>query len=192
MRHIVLALAIVLVQLQPAFANETTWKDFYLKHRDNFTVDYKYSTGDLLALGSVSNKLPSGTPVRIRLTSSVNSDDAMVGTQVSFKVVDDVTLSNATVIRGGTPGTAEVTAVDENGILGEAGKIVVSNFEVKSVNGTLIPLKGTISSKGKKKTSLAITLGVVFCWPFLFMKGKDAELGAGMERTVYTSVDYNF
>lgn len=192
MKNIFLILVLILVQMNPAFANSATWKDFYLQHKDDFTIDYKYSTGDLIALGSGANRLDAGTPIRIQTINSISSSDAMVGTSVEFRVVEDIMVGGATVIKEGTLGSAEVVSVEENGMLGESGKITVGNFEIKTVNGDSLPLRGMINNKGKEKKGLALVLGLVICFPFLFIKGKEAKLDAGMTRTVYTAVSYNF
>jgi hypothetical protein len=192
MKNIFLVLILIQMSINPAFANSNTWKDFYLEHKNDFTVDYKYSTGDLLALGTGSNSLPAGTPVKIQTISSINSGDAVVGTVVDFKVMDDINVGGATVIKAGALGSAEVLAVDENGMLGEGGKLTIGSFEVKTANGQRLPLKGSIGSKGEEKTGLALVLGIVICFPFLFIKGKEASLEPGITRTVYTAVDYNF
>lgn len=192
MKHLLLILVLVTTQIAPGFANEMTWKDFYLKHGEDFTVDYKYSTGDLLALGSGSNQLPAGTPVKIQTLNAISSSDAVVGTVVDFKVVDNVLVGNATVIKAGEMGSAEVVSADENAFLGEGGKLTIGNFEVKTVNGTKLPLKGTIGTKGKEKTTLALVLGILICFPFLFIKGEEATLEPGQTKVVYTAVDYSF
>ncbi len=191
MSKILLVIVLILLKVAPALAGSDTWREFYKTHKD-FVIDYKYSTGDLLAVGSGSNKLPSGTPVVIRMLSSVSSSDAVVGTTVDFKVEQDVMVGDAAVIKAGTMGSAEVISAEDNGFIGEEGKLTVGNFEVKTANGTSIPLKGVISDKGESKATLSILLGVIVCLPFLFLKGKDATIDGNIVRTVYTAADYSF
>jgi hypothetical protein len=63
---------------------------------------------------------------------------------------------------------------------------VVRGVEIKGkVDGTQVPLRASLEEKGADKQTLSIVLGVVLCPLFLLLKGKQAEIPAETEFTVF-------
>ncbi len=168
-----------------------SWQEFIEKH-PNATVEYKYSESKKLARIAASGlkaKLPAGSPVLIKITETVKASDATEGSTITFSVIQDVKIDNNIVVKAGSLGQAQVVAIEEPGRVGKAGKISITDFSVKAVDGTFIPLRGTISGKGSDKVVTSGLLAWVVCPLFLLMKGGDAIVPAGMEKTVYTAAD---
>ena len=136
-----------------------------------------------------SIKIPNGTPVVLRLANEISSKTAMTGTQVDFRVVGDVKVNNTVVIKDGTIGHAQVASADKSGFIGSEGSIAISDFSVNAVDGARVPLAANLSQRGKDRQVLSIALGAFVCLPFFFLKGQDAIIPAGTEKTVYTASD---
>ena len=60
-----------------------------------------------------------------------------------------------------------------------------------AVDNSYIPLSGSVSAKPDDKMVLSVCLGVLLCPLFLLMKGEDAQLQAGTQKTVYTVIPIN-
>jgi hypothetical protein len=164
----------------------------WIKAHPKATVEYKYPSlkeNTRLVADADFTELRNGTPVIIRLTDSVSSDSATTGTNVNFQVVGDVKKNGVVLIRAGEMGTASVTASEPNGMLGQAGKIVISDFSTRAVDGSYVPLRATLSHKGKEKMGVSIIVSWLFCPLFLLMKGGEGEIPAGTEKTVYVAAD---
>lgn len=131
----------------------------------------------------------SGTPVQIKITESIDSGQAVEGSTIFFKVISDIKEDGKVLVRAGEMGSAQVTSSDERGIIGQEGKLVISDFSTRAVDGTYVPLRGTVSHKGQSKMVQSLVLGLFICPPFLIIKGKDAQIPAGFEKTVYTGAD---
>lgn len=196
-----LALSLIIVA-SPALAGDViatkaapakrTWSQWVQSH-DTIELEYRYP-GQRLAQHTaqdVSDKLvlPAGTPVVITLTESVDGDSSVASSNINYQVVQDVVVGDNVVIRAGTTGTAQVSASEKRGLVGQAGRVVVSDFSVKGVDGTYVPLRGTISAEGKDKLILSVALSLFVCPAFILMKGGNALIPSGTQKTVYTAAD---
>jgi hypothetical protein len=165
----------------------------YIKAHPQIEVEYRYSNHakPKLADGAVAQKvkLPANSPIVIRLIDTVNGDDLGQGATVNFSVVGDVKVGNTVVIKSGSRAQAQVAITDDSALVGQAGKITISDFGVIAVDGSFIPLQGTMSSTGKDKMVLSVALTIFICPLFLLMKGGEATFPAGMEKTTYTSTE---
>jgi len=172
-----------------------TWQEFINNH-PNPMVEYRYTkhqpvrlVASNLANGSQKVRLSSGTPVIVKITEAINSGDATEGSSISFSVVQDVKVNDAVVIKAGSMGQAQITALEEAGRIGQSGKITITDFSVRAVDGSFIPLRGTITNKAADKMVTSGVLAWVICPLFLLMKGKEATIPAGLEKTTYTASD---
>jgi hypothetical protein len=134
-----------------------------------------------------SVKVPGGTPIMVRLINEVSSATVAVGQSIDFKVVGDVVINGTTVVKDGTLGHAQIVALDKRQMLGEPGSVTLGDFYVLALDGSRIPLSATINNVGKSKQTTALVLAWFICLPFLLMKGGDATIPAGTEKTVYTA-----
>lgn len=169
-------------------------KEFIKQHK-KIQVEYTYpslkvASKDLKEIPAVNKiKIPVGTPIIVQNLGPINSQDVQEGTEVNFKVLSDVRVGNKVVIKSNTPVSAQVTFAKDRGMVGEPGRITISDFSTKAIDGTYIPLRATLSAKGKDKQTLSLVLGVVVCLPFLLMRGESAQLNAGTTKTIYTAAD---
>jgi hypothetical protein len=168
----------------------STWQEFLNKHQE-IHVEYKYSVhqADKIAATGQKVKLPAGAPVVIKFIETIKSSDATDGSSISFSVVQDVKIGDDILIKAGSMGQAQVSASEEAGRIGQAGKITISDFSVRAVDGTYIPLRGTVSGKGSDKVVTSGALSILICPLFLLMKGGEATIPAGLEKTTYTAAD---
>lgn len=142
------------------------------------------------AYAAAKVKLRSGTPVVLRLPVTLSSAAARVGDIVTFEVARNVEVDGKVVISQGATATGQIASVEEKGMLGEPGKIMVSVQRANAVDGTEVPLRATISQEGKSKQLTALLVGILLCILGLFLiKGGNAEVPAGTEVKAYVDVD---
>ncbi len=135
-------------------------------------------------------KLTSGTPVILRLPTSLNSSTARQGDVVTFEVARNVEVEGKVVISQGAIATGEVASVEKRAAIGEAGKLMVNLRSVKAVDGKEVPIRATLSQEGKNKQLTAILVGILLCILGLFLiKGGDAVIPSGTEVKAYVDVD---
>lgn len=135
--------------------------------------------------------LADGTPLVLRLTETVAPNTHHVGDVVHLEVAMDVTVNGATVIKAGTPAEGEVVVAQNAAWLGEAGKIGITLRSTKAVDGQRIPLRANLTREGKEKQGLAVVLGLLLCFLFLFMKGETVQFTSGSEVKGYVESNLN-
>lgn len=179
--------------VKPANSKKPMTIQEFIKAHPNAEVEYRYTKHAIPkiadSVGSHKIKLPANSPVILKLNDTIKGNDTAQGSTISFSVIGDVKVGNDVLIKAGSRAQAQVSMVDDNGILGQGGKILISDFGVKAVDGTFIPLQGSLSEKGKEKMILSVGLSVILCPLFLLMKGGEATVPAGMEKTTYTAAD---
>lgn len=67
--------------------------------------------------------------------------------------------------------------------------MAITDFHTTAVDGTYIPLSGSVSAKPDDKMTVSIVLSVLICPLFLLMKGDEAQVPAGTTKTAYTITD---
>lgn len=179
-----------LLSLSPISAADLSLKEF-LKTTDKIEARMEYPSMPKLAANSITNiKLNANTPVMIKCDETITTNDVVNGSTVKFSVLQDVKNNNGVVIiRAGEPVTAQITFAKQRGRIGGSGQLTVSDFHTTAVDGTYVPLSGTVSHNPDDKMALSICLGVFICPLFLLMRGEDAQLPAGTTRTSYTAAD---
>jgi hypothetical protein len=173
---------------------QETWAEFIQNH-PKLTVEYRYPSLQQKPIQIANDgdeptiKIPASTAVVLRVTDSLSSKNATEASTVNFVVLSDVKVKETVVIKAGTTAKAQVSAIDKAGFVGTAGKILISDFSTRSTDGTFIPLQGTISDQASSKVVISCALSLIVCPLFLLMKGRDAVVPAGTEKTVYTASD---
>ncbi|MCS6267206.1 MAG: hypothetical protein H2174_06535 [Vampirovibrio sp.] len=132
--------------------------------------------------------LPAGTALPIKITDTIDSKEIRVGTTVNFTATSDVLVDGVVVIKSGAMGQAQVSQVEEPSIAGQEGSVVVTDFTIRAIDGSRVPLTATLSQKGKDKMVVAIVSAII-CLPFILIKGGKAVIPAGTQKTVYTAAD---
>lgn len=187
-----LALVVALFGLYaPAFSNNDgeTLADF-LKSTKRISVKQDFPSMTLAAVSNGKSVIKGHTPVAIRATETITTKDIVTGGTVHFSMVDNVLDDNGRVlIKSGSPVTATISFAKKRGMIGQSGEITVSDFHTTAVDGTYVPLSGSISAKPDDKMVLSVVLSVCVCPLFLLLKGDEARVEAGTTKPAYTIQD---
>ena len=151
----------------------------FLKTTDKIEASYSYPSMRISANETGKSKLSAQTPVIIASVEEISTENIKSGDVVNFKIANDVNDTNGNIlIKAGTPVSAKITFVKSKLRIGRSGEITISDFNTKAVDGTYVPLSGTVSEKAHNKMTLSIVLSAVICPLFLLMRGKEAVLPA--------------
>ena len=141
-------------------------------------------------------KLPEGTEVRLKLMQALSSGTVQAGQTVSFQVLDEIKIDDATVIAEGAPAWGTVTEAEGKKTMGRGGKLAIQIDYVKAVDGSKVPLRANSVAQGKGRgaaVGVATTASVLFFWPaapfFLLMKGKNVEIPRGQHVAAFVDGD---
>jgi hydrogenase maturation factor len=144
-----------------------------------------------LAFGLVED-----TPIRLKLTRTMSSQDAKLEEKVDFEVIEDVKVGDSVVVQHGGMAIATVTEAKPKGRMGKAGKLNMNIDYVQLVSGEKVPLRAVKGGKGGNHTAAmtgAIVATSIIFFPaapfFLFMHGKDITIPKGTEITAYVAGD---
>jgi hypothetical protein len=133
--------------------------------------------------------LQDGTPVRLRLNSSISSATAHVNETVDFEVTEPVINQSFVVIPKGAVALGRVTKAEGKRRFGRAGALEISIDSVRLAGGQTIPLRAT-HEKGEGDMSGARVAASIAASPVLvWVKGKDVTFEKGTETTAYVSGD---
>lgn len=143
--------------------------------------------------------LEEGTPIRMRLSRTLSSADALPGDRVDFEVLDPIKLGDVEVVPQGGIAWGTVTDAHPKRRMARGGKLDVNIDSVKLSNGDKAGLRAVKEVKGGghtgAMTGAMVATGIVF-FPaaplFLFMKGKDITIPKGTEITAYINADTPF
>lgn len=94
--------------------------------------------------------VPIGTPVLVRLNRRLVSDPAQVGKTIQCSVAADVTVDGKVVIRSGTQASGVMTEAKKRRMFGAPAELTIAVTTVTAVDGSLIPVNGSLSTKGQR------------------------------------------
>jgi hypothetical protein len=140
--------------------------------------------------------LEDGTPIKLRITRTVSSEDAKVGDIIDFEVLEEVKSHDVVIVPRGGIAWATVTEAEAKRRMGRAGKLNINIDNLKLVDGEKVPLRAVKEVKGGSHvgamTGAIVATSIVF-FPaaplFLLMKGKDITIPKGTEITAYINGD---
>ena len=92
--------------------------------------------------------LHDGTPVRMRLSRTLSSQDAQIGETVDLEVLDDVKVENHVVVKRRAVALATVTEAQPKRRMGRGGKRNVNINSVRLANGDKVAPRAVKESKG--------------------------------------------
>ena len=162
----------------------------FLKNNDKIEAKFSYPSMKLSSNSSGKAVLPAHTAIMIQCNDTISTKNIASGATVHFSVVNDIKNNDGLIlIKAGTPVSAQISFVEENGMIGKSGKLTISDFHTTAIDGTYIPLSGTVSSNPEDKMVLSIVLSVLVCPLFLLLKGGEGSLPAGTIKTAYTITD---
>jgi hypothetical protein len=141
--------------------------------------------------------LEDGTPVRLRISQTVSSEDAHVNDRVEFEVLEEIRIADNLVIPKGGVAWGTVTEAQPKRRMGRAGKLEIVMDSVRLVDGEKAALRATKEVQGGGHVG-GMTAGIVATalvfWPaaplFLLVHGKDITIPKGTE--VPTFINGNF
>ena len=161
----------------------------FLKTTEKISASYAYPSIRLASNGAGKSVLPAHSPIIMRCDETISASNIHSGSSVNFSVVNDVKDEKGMIlIKAGTPVSAQVVFAEDKGMIGRSGRITISDFHTTAVDGTYIPLSGSVSAQPDDKMVLSVVLSVVVCILFLLMRGQDANIAAGTTKTAYTIV----
>jgi hypothetical protein len=133
--------------------------------------------------------LQDGTPVRLRLNSTISSATAHVNQTVDFEVTEPVINQSQVVIPKGAVALGRVTKAEGKRRFGRSGSLEISVDSVRLADGQTIPLRA-IHDKGEGDMSGVGKAATVAASPVLvWVKGKDVTFEKGTETTAYVRGD---
>lgn len=162
----------------------------FIKNNDKIEAKLYYPSMKLSSNSNNKTILPAHTAIMIKSSDTISPKNIANGATVNFSVVNDIKNADGLIlIKAGTPVSAQISFVEESGMIGKTGKLTVSDFHTTATDGTYIPLSGTVSSNPDDKMVLSVVLSVLICPLFLLMKGGEGSLPAGTIKTAYTITD---
>lgn len=177
-----------LIKAQTVMENDDNLYNFLQSNKEISAV-FEYPS--YIASSNIKGKtlLPAHTPIVIENTHEINSTKIHSGEIIDFMTVKDVTSQDGQIlIKAGTTVSAKIDFKKKE-MIGRSAELTISDFSVKAVDGSYIPLSTVITEAPDDKMVLSIVLSVLVCPLFLLMKGKDAKLPAGTVKTVYSTAD---
>lgn len=135
--------------------------------------------------------LPSGSKLSLELAEPLASNKAKVGDEVVYYVKEDILTADRSkvLIRKGAHAVGHVTKAKGAKSFGRKGKLEFTVEEVEAVDGTLIPLRSTLETSGKGRTT-AVALTAAFLTVFgVFIKGKNVQVPQGTVFEAYIDQD---
>lgn len=172
-----------------AEAEQMSLADF-IRTTDNVKAFYSYPSMRLATNAVGKSTLPAHTPIIIRCVDTITTKNIVSGGTVNFAVVADVKDYNGNIlIKAGAPVTAQISFSKDKGMIGRSGELTVTDFSTTAVDGSYVALSGSVSAKPDDKMTSSIVLSVLICPLFLLMKGDEAQLTAGTQKTAYTVTD---
>lgn len=136
---------------------------------------------------SASIEIPDSTEIRVRLLTPISSSTARMEDPLRFEVVEDVVIEGHLIVAKGAEAKGRVTEAQKSRSFGRSGKLSFSIDSVRAVDGTALPVRSTREMKGDARvggTVVAVALVGVFGG---FVKGKNIDVPAGTEYSVFTS-----
>ncbi len=135
--------------------------------------------------GGTGLVIADGTEVTVRLIRQISSADARLDDEVKFEAVDALMVDGRVVVEKGAEARGRVLLAQSKRSFGRKGKLDFSIDTVEAVDGQNIRLRYSREMRGEGR---AATAGVVtwLAGPFgFFVKGKDVEIAAGTEYTIF-------
>jgi hypothetical protein len=141
--------------------------------------------------------LKNGTPLLLEITETIDSKTAKVGDVVKLKVLKEIRVDDAVVIKAGAEAEGRVAEVKEAKGWGRKGTISMNLSSVKAVDGSEVLLSATQRATGDGRVGAATAVGVVaglIFFPLAFsgflIKGKQGKLLSGTEVKGYVDGEY--
>jgi len=136
--------------------------------------------------GAEPVKIPAGMLVQLELQHHVTPSYLEVNAPVYFRVAQDVSVGEQTVIRKGTLVTGKMEQADERGMVGKSGVMSLGVRNVEAVDGTSVPLDMDLTQQGRSRGGAVVGWTIFWGIPGLITRGVNPyiERGAVLEATI--------
>jgi hypothetical protein len=146
-------------------------------------IGFLLQVSTVLASQSGAFKIPDSTPVKLFLTSKLNSATNELDDPVHLEVTADVKVGGIFVITKGSAAGGHVVDVQHRRRLGRVGKLEFALDYVKAVDGSNIRLRAGSARKNQGKRSEKLS-------PLLLMtRGKNQDIPEGTHIVAYVDGD---
>lgn len=135
-------------------------------------------------------KLASGSLVVVKTLETYSSEKVKVGQEVVLSVAMPVVVGEDTLINIGAPVFSIIQDAESSGMVGSGGEILISFLNTLAIDGTSIPLSGTMTAKGESSTGEKVAIGVILCPLALLCKGESAAITPGMQARAFTAGEF--
>lgn len=135
--------------------------------------------------------LAEGTPINVITAQEITSKEAKPNDPVNFTVNEDVVVNGQVIVRKGTSALGSVINAEKGGYMGKSGKLAVQVESTTTVDGQPLKLRAAKGREGNDKTNSTMVLSMISPF-FLFKKGGEAKITAGMPVTVYVAEEKRF
>ncbi len=159
------------------------------------TVALTVTLGLILSVGVTGTEsdatvvLKEGTPVILKLTREISSQEAHVGDTIRLAVARNVKVEGHIVIAVNVGATGEITMAEPSGMGGQKGRVGFTIFDTTAVDGTAVMLRMTLTRAGQGKEALALGGGLLVCPLLLMARGEKASFPVGTEVKAYVEND---
>lgn len=123
--------------------------------------------------------VPPGSTVTLQVNDTISPRESREGTEVKFIVVDGIYVENKMVVVPGAEAIGIVKQAYSNRIIGGAGTLTVDVTSVTAVDGSQIPVHGSITVEGRSNLLIALLVGFFLCPLGCLIHGEDARLLSG-------------
>lgn len=132
------------------------------------------SVRPIVATPAVSGSvLPAGTPITLRVNTTLSSKHVREGDGFDLTVARDVMMGDFIVIPRGTPGRGEVTWRTGKGAFGKSAKMTIALRSI-TLAGRTIPLTGEYRIEGSGNTGATVGAAVAVGIFSAFVTGRSA------------------
>jgi len=135
-------------------------------------------------------RIPAYTQGLLEFMETVTSEFTPAGTEVAFRVVNDVVIDGRLVVRRGTLVKGVVRQSSQGGGFGKGGVLEVSVAALTAADGSHVPLIAQVTGSGQDTEDGASAAGLGFgVFAGLSVRGREAFYVAGTPLKVWTRVD---
>ena len=136
--------------------------------------------------------LSEGTAITVVTAQEITSKKAKPNDPVNFTVTEDVSVGGQVIVRNGTPAIGSVITAIKGGYMGNSGKLAIQVESTTTVDGQKLKLRAAKGGEGDDKTTSTFALASIISPLFLFRRGGEAKVTAGMPITVYVAEEKRF
>lgn len=142
--------------------------------------------------------VPAATVVKLKTLAPISSKTNHVGDKIPLMVAEDVLIGNVMAVPKGMKITGVITKAKSSGVFGQNGKLEIQFGDVRSMDGTGIPVEiGTKAQEEYKKAAGAVgasAAGAILLGPVglvggFFVKGDNVVIPAGTLTYVQTKAE---